>query len=50
MLVITTAGMVYVGGKTSEDALEGIINGANGYVGFGLGNLINSISCKNRSS
>lgn len=40
MLVITTAGMVYVGGKTSEDALEGIINGANGYVGFGLGNLL----------
>lgn len=40
ILVITTAGMVYVNGKTSEDGLEGIINGANGYVGFGLGNLL----------
>lgn len=40
MLVITTAGMTYYKGKTSENVLEGIINAAGGKITYGKGNLL----------
>lgn len=40
ILVITTAGMVRVKGKTSEDALEGILNQASDYISYGKGNIL----------
>ncbi|MCC7552989.1 MAG: hypothetical protein KO202_00660 [Methanobacteriaceae archaeon] len=40
LLVITTAGMTRLNDATTEDALEGILNGAKGYISYGKGNLL----------
>ena len=40
ILVITTAGITQRNGTTSEDCMEGILNGLNGKVSFGQGNLL----------
>jgi len=40
VLVITTAGITQRNGTTTEDCLEGILNGLNGKVSFGQGNLL----------
>jgi len=40
VLAITTAGVPQLNGGTSEDCIEGILNGSNGYVSYGKGNLL----------
>ncbi|MDI9623366.1 MAG: FmdE family protein [Methanothermobacter sp.] len=40
VLVITTAGSAYYKNSTSEDALEGILNQAQGIISYGKGNLL----------
>lgn len=40
VLVITTAGIPQRNGTTTEDCMEGILNGINGKVSFGQGNLL----------
>jgi Protein containing a metal-binding domain shared with formylmethanofuran dehydrogenase subunit E len=40
VLVITTAGIPQRNGTTTEDCMEGILNGLNGKVSFGQGNLL----------
>lgn len=40
VLCITTAGAPYRNGTTTEDCLEGILNGANGLISYGQGNLL----------
>ena len=40
VLCITTAGLVYRNGTTTEDCLEGILNGSHGEISYGQGNLL----------
>ena len=40
VLVITTAGLTRIDGKTTEDVLDGIINAADGYLSYGQGNIL----------
>lgn len=40
VLAITTAGVPQLNGGTSEDCIEGILNGSNGYISYGKGNLL----------
>jgi formylmethanofuran dehydrogenase subunit E-like metal-binding protein len=40
VLCITTAGLAYRNGTTTEDCLEGILNGSNGEISYGQGNLL----------
>jgi formylmethanofuran dehydrogenase subunit E-like metal-binding protein len=40
VLCITTAGIPNINGTTSEDCLEGILNGSKGKITFGKGNLL----------
>ncbi|WP_245837434.1 MULTISPECIES: FmdE family protein [Methanobacterium] len=40
VLVITTAGLAYLNGTTTEDCLEGILNGSGGKISYGQGNLL----------
>ena len=40
VLCITTAGLAYHNGTTTEDCLEGILNGSNGEITYGQGNLL----------
>lgn len=40
VLCITTAGLAYRNGTTTEDCLEGILNGSNGKISYGQGNLL----------
>lgn len=40
VLVITTAGMTRINGFTTEDALDGIYNAANGHITYGKGNIL----------
>ncbi|NYB52138.1 MAG: metal-binding protein [Methanobacteriaceae archaeon] len=40
VLCITTAGLTYRNGTTTEDCLEGILNGSNGKISYGQGNLL----------
>lgn len=47
VLVITTAGMTRINGVTSENALEGIINAAKGYITYGQGNILTLSATRN---
>lgn len=40
VLAITTAGVPKLNGKTSEGAIDGILNYATGYISYGRGNLL----------
>lgn len=40
VLCITTAGLTYRNGTTTEDCLEGVLNGSNGLITYGKGNLL----------
>ena len=40
VLAITTAGVPKLNGKTSEEAIEGILNYATGYISYGRGNIL----------
>ena len=40
VLVITTAGLTRIDGKTTENVLDGIINAADGYITYGQGNIL----------
>jgi len=40
VLCITTAGLAYRNGTTTEDCLEGILNGSHGEISYGQGNLL----------
>lgn len=40
LLVVTTAGLTRINNVTTEKALEGIINGAKGYITYGKGNIL----------
>lgn len=40
VLCITTAGLTYRNGTTTEDCLEGILNEANGLITYGKGNIL----------
>ena len=40
VLCITTAGLTYRNGTTTEDCLEGILNGSHGEISYGQGNLL----------
>lgn len=40
VLCITTAGLTYLNGSTTEDCLEGILNGSGGKISYGQGNLL----------
>ena len=40
VLVITTAGLTRIDGKTTEDVLDGIINAADGFITYGQGNIL----------
>lgn len=40
VLAITTAGVPKLNGKTSESAIDGILNYATGYISYGRGNLL----------
>ena len=40
VLCITTAGLAYRNGTTTEDCLEGILNGSGGKISYGQGNLL----------
>ena len=40
VLCITTAGLAYLNGTTTEDCLEGILNGSGGKISYGQGNLL----------
>lgn len=40
VLCITTAGLTYRNGTTTEDCLEGILNGSSGKISYGHGNLL----------
>ncbi|MBI5679321.1 MAG: hypothetical protein HZC47_00255 [Methanobacterium sp.] len=40
VLAITTAGVPKINGKTSQDCIEGILNGSNGKITYGKGNLL----------
>ncbi|WP_321423646.1 FmdE family protein [uncultured Methanobacterium sp.] len=40
VLCITTAGLAYHNGTTTEDCLEGILNGSYGEISYGQGNLL----------
>ncbi|MFU2192017.1 FmdE family protein [Methanobacterium sp. MZD130B] len=40
ILCITTAGLAYRNGVTTQDCLEGILNGSNGLITYGKGNLL----------
>ena len=40
VLVITTAGVTMLNGTTTENTIEGILNGTNGKVTYGKGNLL----------
>lgn len=40
VLVITTAGMTRINNVTTENALDGIINAAKGYITYGKGNIL----------
>ena len=40
VLCITTAGLAYRNGVTTQDCLEGILNGSNGFITYGKGNLL----------
>ncbi|BDZ70887.1 FmdE family protein [Methanobacterium petrolearium] len=40
VLAITTAGVPQLNGDTSEDCIEGILNGSNGKISYGQGNLL----------
>ncbi len=40
VLCITTAGLAYRNGVTTQDCLEGILNGAYGFITYGKGNLL----------
>jgi len=40
VLCITTAGLAYLNGTTTEDCLEGILNGSHGEISYGQGNLL----------
>ena len=46
-LVITTAGMTRINGITTENALEGIINAAKGYITYGQGNILTLSATRN---
>jgi len=41
VLCITTAGITHLNGATTEDCLEGILNGSHGLITYGQGNLLN---------
>jgi formylmethanofuran dehydrogenase subunit E-like metal-binding protein len=40
VLAITTAGVPKLNGSTSEDCIEGILNGSNGKISYGKGNIL----------
>jgi formylmethanofuran dehydrogenase subunit E-like metal-binding protein len=40
VLCITTAGITHRNGTTTEDCIEGILNGSNGLITYGQGNLL----------
>ncbi|BDZ68105.1 FmdE family protein [Methanobacterium ferruginis] len=40
VLCITTAGLAYRNGTTTEDCLEGVLNGSHGEISYGQGNLL----------
>lgn len=40
VLCITTAGLAYRNGVTTQDCLEGILNASNGFITYGKGNLL----------
>ena len=40
VLVVTTAGVTKINGETTEDCIEGILNGLNGRVTYGKGNML----------
>jgi len=40
ILCITSAGLTYLNNTTTEDCLEGILNGSNGKITYGQGNLL----------
>jgi formylmethanofuran dehydrogenase subunit E-like metal-binding protein len=40
VLCITTAGLAYRNGVTTQDCLEGILNGSKGFITYGKGNLL----------
>ncbi|WP_286241778.1 FmdE family protein [Methanobacterium ferruginis] len=40
VLAITTAGVPQLNGGTTEDCIEGILNGSNGKISYGQGNLL----------
>lgn len=40
ILCITSAGLTYLNNTTTEDCLEGILNGTNGKITYGQGNLL----------
>jgi len=40
VLCITTAGLAYLNGTTTEDCLEGILSGSGGKISYGQGNLL----------
>ena len=47
VLCITTAGLVYRNGVTTQDCLEGILNGSHGEISYGQGNLLTFQSARN---
>jgi formylmethanofuran dehydrogenase subunit E-like metal-binding protein len=40
VICITTAGLAYRNGTTTEDCLEGVLNGSHGEISYGQGNLL----------